>query len=163
MIVVSDTSVLCYLALIGKLDLLRDLFGEVTVPNEVIAECLHAGAPDVLRQALQKLPPYIHVAGHVERLSETASLDEGEAAAISFAWTYRAEALLLIDERVGRAVAHALGLRVRGLLALMADGHRLGALDFDSSMEILKQHGFRVASPLLQSFRRELRLPESPA
>ncbi|MBL9179994.1 MAG: hypothetical protein JNM65_18170 [Verrucomicrobiaceae bacterium] len=163
MIVVSDTSVLCYLAVLGKLDLLRDLFGEVTVPNKVIAECLHAGAPEVLRQALQELPPFIHVAGHVELLSETATLDEGEAAAISLAWAHRTEALLLIDERVGRAVARALGLRVRGLLALMADGHRLGTLDFDSSMKILKQNGFRVASPLLQSFRRELRLPETPS
>ncbi|MFZ4767417.1 MAG: hypothetical protein ACOYMN_20890 [Roseimicrobium sp.] len=38
MIVVSDTSSLCYLARLGQLDILHRLFGEVVVPPAVASE-----------------------------------------------------------------------------------------------------------------------------
>lgn len=165
MTVVSDTSVLCYLALLGKLDLLGSLFGEVVVPAEVADECRHAGAPEALRRLFDiTIPPpaFIRIDSCAGLLPETAVLDPGEAAAISLAWEHRQNSLVLIDERIGRAVALALGLKVRGLLALLGDGHRHGLLDFDEAVESLRQHRFRVSSALLQTFRRELRLPETP-
>lgn len=159
MIVVSDTSVLCYLALLGRLSLLADLFGEVIVPPEVLSECLHAGAPEALRQAFEgQMPPNIRVVTCDQLLPETASLDTGEAATISIAWACRDESLVLIDERSGRSVAEALGLRVRCLLGLLAEGHRRGFLDFDQAVERLKSYQFRVSSALLQTFRRALGL-----
>ena len=164
MIVVSDTSVLCYLALLGKLDLLGSLFGEIVIPVEVVDECRHAGAPEALRRLFDvelPAPAYIRMDSCASLLPETAALDAGEAAAISLAWEHRQNSLVLIDERIGRAVALALGLKVRGLLALLADGHRHGLLDFDEAIESLRQQRFRVSSALLQTFRRELRLPES--
>jgi predicted nucleic acid-binding protein len=163
MTVISDTSVLCYLAQLGQLDLLRHLFGTVVLPAELLAECRHPNAPAELQNALSDvLPAFIKVQQVTQNLPETAALDSGEAAPISLAWQHRPDALALIDERTGRAIARALGLRVRGLLALLADGHRQQFLDFDACNAMLQQHGFRAASPLLQSFRRELRLPESP-
>lgn len=38
MVVVSDTSTLSNLAIIGRLDLLRQQFGEVLMPSAVVAE-----------------------------------------------------------------------------------------------------------------------------
>ncbi len=162
MTVISDTSVLCYLAVLGQVNLLECLFGEVVIPSEVLAECRHPNAPEALRHVLtDPLPDFLKVQHVGEKLPETASLDAGEAAAISLAWQHRPEALLLIDERSGRSISLALGLRVRGLLALLADGHRRQLLDFDDCTETLRRHGFRASSTLLQTFRRELRLPET--
>lgn len=161
MTVISDTSVLCYLALLGQLDLLQVLFGTVVVPQEVLSECEHPNAPVELQNALVGgLPPYIEVRKVTELLPETITLDAGEAAAISLAWQHRPDALLLIDERSGRAIARALGVHVRGLLALLADGHRRQFLDFNKCTVLLRHHGFRASHALLQNFRRELRLPE---
>lgn len=39
-VVVCDTSVLSYLALIEQLHLLPKLFGQVAIPHTVLAECL---------------------------------------------------------------------------------------------------------------------------
>lgn len=159
MTVISDTSVLCYLALIGKLELLKSFFGHVILPQKVLDECLHPEAPLELRRVFSgQFPSFIAVEEPQAILPETVSLDPGESAAISLAWQYRSESLLLIDERSGRAIAQALGLKVRGLAALVAEAHRKGQLDFDSAMEELQRHGFRLSSSLLHRFRNELHL-----
>ncbi len=157
-VVISDTSVLCYLALIGKLSLLESLFTQVLIPDQVLAECVHAGAPPELRSAMNPLPPFLQSVPVPMRLPETASLDEGESAAISLAWQHRADTLVLIDERAGRAIASALGLPIRGLLGIITESHRRGLLEFDLTMAQLEHTGFRIAAPLLQKARQQLGL-----
>jgi predicted nucleic acid-binding protein len=50
MIVVSDTSPLNYLVLIGADQVLPSLFGQVLTPPEVLAEMQHAKAPKLRRK-----------------------------------------------------------------------------------------------------------------
>ena len=52
MIVVSNTSPLCYLAWIGKLHLLPSLFDEILIPPEVLDELTAAETPEPVRRAL---------------------------------------------------------------------------------------------------------------
>ena len=158
-VVVSDTSVLCYLALIGRLGLLESLFTQVVVPEAVLRECLHPGAPEVLRRVLAPVPPSFLVVEKVgQAMPETAMLDAGESAAITFAWQHRADSLLLLDEKRGRAIAVALGLRVRGILGILAEAHRRSLLDFDEALSQLRPHGFRIADALLVHARAGLGL-----
>jgi len=49
MIVVSDTTPLNYLVLVGKQDILRLLFGQVIVPEAVMRELQAAAAPPEVR------------------------------------------------------------------------------------------------------------------
>ena len=44
-VVVADTSPLNYLVLIGRIDVLRDLYGSVLVPPEVLAELSASRSP----------------------------------------------------------------------------------------------------------------------
>ena len=158
-VVVSDTSVLCYLALIGRLRLLESLFTQVVVPEAVVHECLHLGAPEVLRHALAPTPPAFLIVEKVgQAMPETAMLDAGESAAITFAWQHRADSLLLLDEKRGRALAVALGLRVRGILGIITEAHRRSLLDFDEAVGQLRPHGFRIADTLLAQARAGLGL-----
>ncbi len=158
-VVVCDTSVLSYLALMDRLDLLSILFGRVIIPEAVLAECLHLGAPEHLRMSLlPNLPAFAVVRAAAPLLPETTSLDSGEAEAITIAWQHRADSLLLLDEKRGRAVAASLGLKVRGLLGLIVEAHRRSLLDFDLIMTQLKQHGFRVSDSLVLAAHRELGL-----
>jgi len=158
-LVVCDTSVLSYLALIDQLPLLHKLFGQVTLPSAVLAECLHPDAPELLRSALTPaLPSFAVVFAGGPNLLETNSLDPGEAEAISIAWHYRSDSLLLIDEKQGRAIAASLGLRVRGLLGLLMEGHRRQFLDFDPVLARLKPLGFRLSEQLIKDARSSLDL-----
>jgi predicted nucleic acid-binding protein len=47
-IAVSDTSPLCYLILIAKIDLLPKLFGQISVPRAVVDELRHDDAPELV-------------------------------------------------------------------------------------------------------------------
>lgn len=155
--VISDTSVLCYLALIGRLSLLESLFASVLIPEVVLQECLHPGAPEVLRNALSpNLPPFVMVTDVANLLPETVTLDAGERAAITLAWQHRSDSLLLLDEKRGRAIAAALGLRLRGVLGIVTEGHRRGHLDFDQTINQLRVHGFRLSDTLLAETRSQL-------
>ena len=52
MIAVADTSPICYLILIGEIDLLPKLFSRVLAPEAVLAGLLHEGAPFAARGSL---------------------------------------------------------------------------------------------------------------
>jgi Predicted nucleic acid-binding protein, contains PIN domain len=130
LIVVSDTSPILNLARIGRLKLLPLLYNQVLIPSMVYAE-LTVSRPD--------LPPAIDFASEswliiatpkdqnrVQKLRKV--LDAGEAEAIVLAIERGAD-LLLVDERRGRRTATAEGLRVMGLLGVVARAKSAGLID----------------------------------
>lgn len=61
MIAVADTSPLCYLVLIGEIDLLPALFSEVLVPPGVAAELADARAPEAVQAWWKDRPAWLRV------------------------------------------------------------------------------------------------------
>jgi predicted nucleic acid-binding protein len=61
MIAVSDTSPICYLILIGEVDLLQRLFDQLVLPRAVLAELLNEDAPEAVRAWAARLPSWIAV------------------------------------------------------------------------------------------------------
>jgi len=119
-IVIADASPLIALARVGGLSWLEQLFTEVMLTDVVLAEVLtgHYLATEApIRQAL--------AAGWLKTVAITTTvpalpdLDEGEASSIRLALSCKGPALLLIDERSGRAVAQDLGLSVAGTAAVI--------------------------------------------
>ncbi len=155
MIVVADTSVLCYLALLDCLHILPRRFGAVVIPSEVADECVQLGAPDKLRAFIGNPPDWFCIIdAPMDHIPELATLDAGESAAIHLALSRR-ETLLLIDERQGRALAKSLGLSVSGTLGVLADAARRGWIDFDQEFHRLRtQTNFRVSPEVIAGLRR---------
>jgi len=112
MIVVSDTSPLTALLAVEQADLLKQLFGEVVIPNAVESE---------LMRTHPVLPVWLRV-GSVQNSAKAAvyarSLDRGEAEAIALAEELHADHLL-IDERKGRRLPQQQGLPIVGLLGVV--------------------------------------------
>ena len=114
MIAVADASPLCYLVLIGEIDLLRQLFSKVVVPHAVILELLHADAPASVRAWASNLPGWISVEQTPNVISPgMEKLQAGERAAIHLAESIMAD-LIIIDEKAARLVAANRGLSVTG-------------------------------------------------
>ena len=61
MIAVADTSPLCYLILIGEIELIPRLFAQVLLPEAVRADLLHDDAPAAVRAWTSDLPSWITV------------------------------------------------------------------------------------------------------
>ena len=124
MIVISDTSAITNLAAIGHLQLLPQLYNQVTIPEAVYRELVDIDppVPGTLEVQTSCWLEVRQVANRkvVERLQNEVRLDPGESEAIALALDLRAE-LLLIDERRGRAEANRLGLRITGLLGILIE------------------------------------------
>lgn len=130
MIVVSDTSPILNLARIGRLELLPSLYHQVLIPSVVHRELTFSrrDLPAAIDFAAE---PWLIVATatdqtRVQELRE--ELDPGEAEAIVLAIERRAD-MLLVDERRGRRIAVGAGLRVTGLLGVVANAKRAGMID----------------------------------
>jgi uncharacterized protein len=164
-IVVSDNSVLSCLAEIGELDLLRKLYGKVTVTETIRLEAIHPGAPGNLRHLFLKAPDWISVLpDELPYLEETAALDDGEASAITLAWQYRDSSLLVLDEKRGRKVAGALGLQITGTAGLLTDAAAAGLIDFEEVFSRLARTGFRLNPQIVETLRQSLaHLPPAQA
>jgi predicted nucleic acid-binding protein len=126
MIAVADASPLCYLVLIGEIDLLPQLFGRVIAPEVVIAEWLHEHAPDDVRAWASNLPPWIRREPTANAVSAgTEKLQAGERSAIALAESLKAN-LILLDEKAARRVAEERGLPVTGTLGVLGESHGAG-------------------------------------
>lgn len=164
MIVVSDNSVLSCLAEIGELDLLRRLYGKITVTETIRSEASHPCAPETLRLTFLTLPDWITVVPDASPfLEETGALDAGEASAITLAWQHRNSSLLILDEKRGRKVASALGLRITGTAGLLTDAAAAGLIDFEDAFLRLAQTGFRLSGQVVETLRQDLAKRIPPA
>lgn len=158
--VVSNTSPVLNLAIIGRLPLLQQQFGEIWLPPVVISELrIDEDLPGVqtVREALAE--GWIHIQavediGLVEVLRR--DLDGGEAEAIALAIQLKADHILL-DEKEGRRIAKTLGLRSTGILGVLLrakqEGHLPSVRETIEQLQI--QAGFRIGMELLAGILRE--------
>ena len=164
MIVVSDNSALSCLSEIGELDLLRRLYGNVTITETIRREALHPSAPKALRLLFLKMPDWISVVpDEASYLEETGALDAGEASAITLAWQFRDSSLLILDEKRGRKVASALGLQITGTAGLLTDAAAAGLVDFEDVFLRLSQKAFRLSSQVVETLRQSVNKHRPPA
>ncbi len=151
--VVSDASALINLARIGELRLLRQLYGEVLIPQAVWREVVVEGAGQPGAEEVHRAS-WLTAKGvaneHLVRALRQ-DLDAGEAEAIALALELGAD-LLIMDERLGRQTAGYLGLRYLGLIGVLIAAKRRGLIGcIKSRLDALRdQAGFRVSDVLYQ-------------
>ena len=141
-LVVADTGPINYLHLIGELDLLPRLYGQIIVPPAVLSEMGHEGAPPGLRQ-ISATPPAWLVVRKPASIRFSDRLDPGEAEAISLALELSAHRLL-IDERLGRKTAAALGLSFSGTIGILEEAAERNLVFLPQAFAALGQTNYRV-------------------
>ncbi|HPR32339.1 MAG TPA: DUF3368 domain-containing protein [Prolixibacteraceae bacterium] len=139
-IIVSDTSCLILLDKLGRLGLLKLLFGEITI-TKIIAE-----------EFGKALPEFIEIENPKDKNCQKileSFLDPGEASAIALALE-KDESLLIIDEFKARREAKQLGLKYTGTLGILIVSKEKGFIN--STTEIIKEikgTDFRISEKLI--------------
>lgn len=83
MIIVSNTSPLCYLTLIGHAEILPKLYGNVHTTQKVLEELRHPDAPPSVRNWATTPPDWLKIHSNPEEPDHTlAALDPGERTAL---------------------------------------------------------------------------------
>ena len=149
--VVTDTSPLNYLILIGSDDVLPQLYNQVIIPTAVLRELKHPDTPVLVAQWLSSPPSWLTVE-KVEEIFDPAlnELGAGEREAISLAQRIVPKALLLIDEIRGRAEAKWRGIHFTGTLGVLDAGAEAGLLYLPETLKRLQATSFYVAPILLK-------------
>jgi len=130
MLVVSNTSPLSNLAIIGRLDLLREQLGSITIPPGVRTELSrhpNTGASNALEKAIEDR--WIRVVPLVAPIPTdlASALDMGKAEALALALETKAS-LVLLDESAARLKARQLGLAHTGVLGVLRQARQTNRL-----------------------------------
>ena len=153
MIVVSDTTPLNYLILIGHQDILPVLFSRVVAPPAVLVEMSRAGAPEIVAKWAAAPPAWLEVVAPTT-IDAALSLGAGEVEAIALAQELKADQILL-DERRASAVARRLGLVVTGTLSVLSLAAEQGLLELPAAMAALLQTNFRGPADLIADLLKQ--------
>ncbi len=99
-IVVSDTTPLNYLILIGHVDVLPRLFGGLLIPPAVVSEMQHPKTPPAVSAWISSLPTWAEIKARQHELN--LRIGRGEDQAISLAAEIAGAALLVDDKKAKR-------------------------------------------------------------
>lgn len=152
--VILNNTPLVSLFTLGRLKLLRDLFGVVFVPPEVRREFL--GIDREARHAALQSSPWIRVRDLREpkRARVFAGLDAGESEVLALAQETDAR-LVVIDEKKARRFAERVGLPVTGTLGLLLRGKEEGLIPtVRDEVKTLRRGGMHLTDGIVQKILR---------
>jgi len=158
--IVSNASPLIYLAKVGKLHLLKELFGKVLIEEEVKREVVDRGKEEgaadsiVIKESIQD--GWI-IVKRIRGKRKFKGIHLGEANTILLAKELDLE--VLIDEEDAREVARAFGLKTRGTLYVLRKCREQEIISKKEAIEILANmlnEGFRLSAHLYTEFVRRL-------
>jgi uncharacterized protein len=127
--VVSDTSPISNLAIIGRLDFLRRLHGQIIIPPAVATELslfTHERGRAAVEAALSD--GWLLIERPEHPVTALPGLHPGESEAIALALG-TADSMLLVDEAEARAAARRMGLKISGVVGVLIAARKHGWIE----------------------------------
>jgi len=147
------------LSVIGRLNLLRQKFGEILIPEAVWHEAIVDGHDKKGTDEIQHVD-WISVVPIQNKLLAKAlekDLDYGESEAIVLAIESKAD-FLLLDDKLARAIAVTLGLEIIGAVGVLIWAKKEGLIQqLSSELDALAtQANFRMSQDLIDRALQEV-------
>ena len=137
MIIVSDTSPLNYLVLIGYIDVLERLYGRVIVPQAVFNELQHERTPPQVKVWINAHPAWLEIKhADFSWFTPSKKIGNGEREAIALA--KEPNAAVLIDDRDGTTEAHKNSLATVSTLTVLDTAARKNFLALPEAIDRLR-------------------------
>jgi hypothetical protein len=152
--VIMNNTPLVALWCLAQWQLLRDLYGEVLIPQAVYNEFL--ATERAARQSALKNVPWIRITTltNPQRMRVYVGLDEGEAAVLALA-EERDARLVIIDELRGRRYAQRLGLPLTGTLGVLLTAKNRGLItQISPLLQTLVDEGLYLTPALIHQVRK---------
>ena len=144
MIIISDTSPINYLVLIGDIGILEALFKRVLIPPAVLNEMQHPKTPRTVKDWINNPPAWLEVKRADDSLfTPSKRIADGEREVIALAIELNAAAIL-IDDRDGTLEARKQGLIALGTVNALERAAEMNLLDLPEAIDRLRQTSFRL-------------------
>ena len=155
MTVVSNTTPLNYLVLIGRVEILSVLYTHVIIPQAVFHELTSDRTPGTVRACVMNAPAWLAVEQtHDITDSELQGIQIGERQTILLAQQLRSD-FVILDDRKARRIANDRGLNVIGTLGILTAADEKGLIRLNEALDDLKQTNFRASSGLLHLLQHQ--------
>jgi len=157
---VVNSTPLIALSLIGQLDLLHALFDEILIPASVYEEVvLHGRGRPGAREIAQAEWLVVRNPETVSPFPpELLGLDLGELDVILLAQEVKAD-WVLIDEKLARKTARAMGLQIKGTLGVLLLAHRVGIISREDGLAAVRElalSSVRLSAKLVRWFETQV-------
>lgn len=161
MSVIVNATPLITLAIINRLTLLHQLFGEVIVPTTVYQEVVYQGGDRPGTTAIAEATWLTVVSPKRQPSLEPLLLgiDAGETEVLLLAQELQPD-WVIIDERQARRIAQAMGFAVKGTLGILLAANFAGFVskqDVLTDLQTIILGGIRISSQLQDWLEQELR------
>ena len=163
MLIVSDTTPIISLMKTNRLEILKELFSEIIIPEAVYSELTtNEKFPDEAAQI--KESSFIKTVKLADRrlidiFQRATGLDLGESEAILYSDEHKAD-LLMMDEAKGRSVAKQMNIRVIGTLGILqlanAKG-RMNAQEVWHCIEVLRANERHISDELIERLMENIK------
>ncbi len=131
-LIITDTGPLIIFARSNKLSILCGMAKQIIITDTVMHECtddIRKPGAFIINQAITNILTLVDDVSIGVELSKIP-LDAGEKSAISLTISMSdPELTLLIDEKLGRKVAHALHLKIIGSAGILVAAKKVGIID----------------------------------
>jgi len=149
-IVIVNTTPIISLSILGLLELLKNMYGEVIVPSAVHKEVLAGGKYGIgVREYIDASWIQKKEIKNRALRKHYFDLDDGEAEVLVLAEELEAD-LVIIDEYLGRKYAEILGFKLTGTLGILLKAKEQGKIKAVKSLiEKLQQAGVWFSKSLI--------------
>lgn len=160
--VISNTGPIIALIVVGKLDILREVFDEVIIPYEVHQELLQGMSLEEFTNLIKTTAYEGQKWIHIQKLQTSQNpalrgmLDAGEASVIQLASDIKTD-FVLIDERKARKIARTMyGLKVVGTARLLVEAKRRDLIkSVKDALDEMRAAGYWISDKIVQRILEE--------
>ncbi|MCB9035723.1 MAG: DUF3368 domain-containing protein [Lewinellaceae bacterium] len=146
-IIIADSSCLIALSNIGELQILQQVYQQITITPEIENEFGEAILDWIIIEEVTDKKK-------IEILE--LELDKGESSAIALA-IEKENSLLEIDEKKGRNVAKKMGIKITGILGVIIKAKEIGLIKkITPLIEKLEKVDFRISKTLKEKILRRV-------
>ena len=153
--VVSNSTCIIALLRVGKLTILKDLFGRILIPEEVYREIYVGGKEGFVE--FKKADFFEVKKIENKRLFNLLRglIDDGEAASIILALEENT-GLIILDDKDARKIAEKLGLKVTGTAGILLLAKKKGIVkEIKPILEEIRVNGFYLSDNVIKIVLKE--------
>ncbi len=148
--IISNTTPIITLLTISKLELLKEIYGNIIIPKGVFEEIEEGKNKSYYTDLLKIEWIEIKTITDKEPLKYLHDLDKGESEVIVLANEIKAD-LVIIDEKLGREYAEYFNLKVTGTIGILLKAKELGLIkEVKPLLNKMSEKGIWLNSKLIE-------------